>query len=128
MNLTVRFLPKALPQASGSALGIADPSDNYAAAFLFYDRILALRTEKRLLFPMFGRVLAHEITHLLLPNEAHSDSGLMRGQWNTADLTVTSTACLGLSARSGQLMYQEALRRTRVQSVKIFDQHNIGIR
>lgn len=114
-DITVRFLPKALPQAAATALGFANSSADSAAAFLFYDRIAALRTERRLLFPMFGRVLAHEITHLLLPNEAHSDSGLMRGLWSTSDLTVTSTACLFLSARSVQLMYGEALRRVRIK-------------
>src|SRR5690242_8152099 len=63
-DLIVRFLPKALPQATTAALGIADSSDDYAAGFIFYDRMLALRTQTRLLAPMLGRVMAHEIIHL----------------------------------------------------------------
>ena len=114
-DLTVRLLPKALPQTSASALGIADFSDDAAAAFLFYDRIVALRTYERFLSPMLGRVLAHEVAHLLLPSEGHSSYGLMRAWWSTDDLTVTSTACLALSARSVQLMYGEALRRVRIK-------------
>jgi hypothetical protein len=110
-DLTIRFLPKALPQASVRALGAADSSADYATAFIFYDRILALRTHTHLLPPMLGRVLAHEITHLLLPQEGHAGVGLMRSQWSADDLHFTSTTCLGLSARSVQFMHTEALRR-----------------
>ena len=107
----LRFLPKALPQASTSALGMAASSPGYAAAFIFYDRILAFRTHTRLVPAMLGRVLAHEITHILLPQEHHAAFGLMRGQWTADDLHITSTACLGLSARSLQFMHREVLRR-----------------
>lgn len=110
-ELTIRILPKALPQASATALGIAAPSSDNAAAFLFYDRIVALRTDTRVLFSVLGRVLAHEVTHLLLPGEGHSDQGLMRAEWSTDDLTLTSTACVGLSPSSVRFMYREALRR-----------------
>ena len=111
-NLIVRFLPKALPQASARALGIAGTSADHATAFIFYDRILAVRTHTNLLPAMLGRVLAHEITHLLLPEEDHAGFGLMRDQWSADDLRFTSTACLGLSAQSVQSMHREALRRT----------------
>jgi hypothetical protein len=110
-DLIIRFLPKALPQASARALGIAGSSADYATAFIFYDRILALRTHMHLLPAMLGRVLAHEITHLLLPEEDHAGFGLMRGQWSADDLLFTSAACLGLSGRSIQFMHREALRR-----------------
>jgi hypothetical protein len=111
MDLVIRLTRKASPQASARTLGIAVSSSGYATAFLFYDRVLALRTQKRFLPVMLGRVLAHEITHLLLPEEEHASLGLMRGQWSVKDLNQSSTACLGLSARSIQLMQREALRR-----------------
>jgi hypothetical protein len=110
-DLTIRFLPKALPEASVRALGAAASSADYATAFIFYDRILALRTHTHLLPPMLGRVLAHEITHLLSPQEHHTGFGLMRRQWSADDLLFTSSACLGLSAKSVQIMHREALRR-----------------
>ena len=106
--LIVRFLRKALPQASARALGIAGASADYATAFIFYDRILALRTHTKLLPAMLGRVLAHEITHLLLPEENHATFGLMRGEWSADDLVFNSTACLGLSARSVELIGRRA--------------------
>jgi hypothetical protein len=82
-----------------------------ATAFIFYDRILALRSHTRMLSPMIGRVLAHEITHLLIPEEKHTNAGLMRGQWSMEDLSLTSAACRGLSARAIQRMRGEALRK-----------------
>jgi hypothetical protein len=112
-DLVIRLTRKALPQVSARTLGIAGSSAEYATAFLFYDRVLALRTQTRFLPAMLGRVLAHEITHLLLPQEDHAELGLMRGHWSGEDLQGTSTACLGLSVRSVQLMQGEALRRVR---------------
>jgi hypothetical protein len=110
-DLIIRFLPRALEQASPAALGIAGSSTDYATAFIFCDRILARRTHTQLLPVMLGRVLAHEITHLLLPHEAHVDFGLMRGQWSTDDLRISSSASQGLSSRWLQFMHGQALRR-----------------
>jgi hypothetical protein len=106
-----------LPQASARALGISGSSAEYATAFIFCDRILALRTHTHLLPAMLGRVLAHEIRHLLLPQANHTGFGLMRSQWNADDLLFTSVACLGLSGRSVQLMHREVLRRMVPQTV-----------
>jgi hypothetical protein len=110
-DLIVRFVAKALPQASGHALGIAGSSDGHGVAFVFYDRVAGLRTHSRLLPAMLGRVMAHEITHLLLPDEKHAGVGLMRGQWAADDLQITSSTCLGLPAASVHFMEKEALRR-----------------
>jgi len=110
-DLVVRFIRKALPKASTSALGIAGSSDSQGVAFVFYERVLALRTPTRPLPMMLGRVIAHELTHLLLPEQGHSDVGLMRGQWAADDLRITSSACLRLPTTSVQFMEKEALRR-----------------
>jgi hypothetical protein len=110
-DLVVRVLAKALPQASASALGIAGTNGGEAAAFIFYDRMVSLRTQARSLPSIVGRVLAHEITHLLLPRESHSELGLMRGHWTADDMRTVSSACTGVSAASGKLMQNEALRR-----------------
>jgi hypothetical protein len=105
-DLIVRILPKALPKVSTAALGITDSSDRYAAAFVFYERVVALRTHTRILPVMLGRVIAHEISHLLLPQQDHSELGLMRGQWASDDLRITSSTCIGLPAKSVQFMHK----------------------
>ncbi|HEY7303102.1 MAG TPA: hypothetical protein VH601_03235 [Bryobacteraceae bacterium] len=110
-DLIVRIVAKALPQAGEHALGIAGSSDDYGIAFIFYDRVASLRTHTRLLPVMLGRVMAHEIAHLLLPEQSHAGAGLMRGQWAADDLQMTSMNNLGLSAESVQFMQKEALRR-----------------
>lgn len=112
----VRFLAKALPQADPSALGIAGSSGESPVAFIFYDRIAAKRSHSRLMPVMLGRVVAHEITHLLLPEEDHSRLGLMRGQWGDEDLLITSSTSLGLPVPSLLLMQKEALRRATIRS------------
>lgn len=110
-DLVVRVLPKALPQVSANVMGIAGSSSGMATAFIFYDRMLSVRTQARPLPSILGRVMAHEITHLLLPPESHSDFGLMRGQWSGEDLQMGSFACMGLPSSSVRLMQKEAVRR-----------------
>ena len=110
-GLIVRFIPKALPQASSSALGIAGSTGDSPVAFVFCDRVAALRSHTRLFPVMLGRVMAHELTHLLLPEQAHSETGLMRGEWVADDLRITSSAYLGLPAHSVLLMQREVVRR-----------------
>ena len=92
-------------------LGLPTSKVGETIAFLFYDRIVALRTQAISLHSILGRVLAHEIVHVLLPDERHSDFGLMRGQWSTDDLRTDSGACIGLPVASVRLMRKEALRR-----------------
>lgn len=110
-DLVIRVFAKALPQASPDALGIASSKRQDAIAFIFYDRIIALRTQATPLPSIVGRVLAHEIVHELLPGQSHSDFGLMRGQWSTSDLRMDSSACMGFPRASVQLMQKEAVRR-----------------
>ena len=113
-DLIVRILKKALPQASGAALGINDSSDSSAAAFVFYDRVFALRSYTLSVPVMLGRVIAHEITHLLLPREPHSNGGLMKAQWTAEDLQPQRSAGLGLARESLEFLEIEALRRERM--------------
>lgn len=110
-DLTVRIVAAALPPATPQALGLAAWSGDLAAAFIFYDRVLALRTNTRFVPSILGRVMAHEITHLLLGADSHSEIGLMRGQWSADDLRTVNSAWLGLPVRSVQSMQKEARRR-----------------
>jgi hypothetical protein len=67
-----------LPGASGCTLGFA--AKRPAVAYTFYNRI----NEQALLYPinvrrLLGRVIAHELGHVLLPPNSHSLHGIMRG-------------------------------------------------
>jgi hypothetical protein len=110
-DLVIRFVPHAVPPASATALAMALRSPDPGVAFIFYDRVTALQTSTSLLQTMLGRVVAHEITHLLLPEEEHSHSGLMRADWKQDDLRFTSTASGNFSTRLIDLLKKEARRR-----------------
>lgn len=97
---------------------MAVPSQHAAIAFIFYDRVVALQPSTSVLFAMLGRVLAHEIIHLLLPQEKHSALGLMRGDWAPDDLIFANPVCLRLTAKSIQLLHREALRRTQATNMQ----------
>ncbi len=67
-----------LPGASGCTLGFA--AKRPAVAYAYYNRII----EQSLLYPidvrvLLGRVIAHELGHVLLPPNSHSRLGIMRG-------------------------------------------------
>jgi hypothetical protein len=67
-----------LPGASGCTLGFA--AKRPAVAYTFCNRI----NEQALLYPinvrrLLGRVIAHELGHVLLPPNSHSLHGIMRG-------------------------------------------------
>lgn len=111
VELSVRLLSQGLPEVPRTVLGVAISAADGGGALIFYDRVLALRADSRPLPAILGRVLAHELIHLLLPLEGHASLGLMRGHWNVEDLSVTSAKCLGLSARSVDLIRREVTRR-----------------
>jgi hypothetical protein len=96
-DLTVRILAKALPQANSRVVGMASGPASSRAVFLFYDRIASLRAFNNILPDILGRVMAHELLHLLVPAEGHTDAGLMTAQWSAAYLERRNSNRLGLS-------------------------------
>lgn len=101
-ELTVRIVEKAMPSATSSALGTAAWSEKEGGAFIFYDQAMALRTHSRPLMHILGRVMAHEIMHLLLPEDEHTDMGLMRGLWYVDDFRFDSQACSQLACAAAK--------------------------
>ena len=76
---------------SGRALGtsVIDASTGAGTlATVFVDRIEVMAERARAdRWAMVGRVMAHEIGHLVLGSNAHSGTGLMREIWTLAELT-----------------------------------------
>ena len=73
-------------------------------ATVFVDRIKAMAHHARAdQWVMTGRVMAHEIGHLLLGTGAHSKTGLMRELWTAAELTRN---------RAQDWMFSSAQRQT----------------
>ena len=68
------------------ALGFTRPFDAEKVVTVIYDRILAATTANpRNRAVLLAHVLAHEIGHALIENDAHSPEGIMKGQWTAED-------------------------------------------
>jgi hypothetical protein len=70
------------------AFGVAFLSDDGWGTFcdVFYDRILELHRGGRASEEtILGMVMGHELGHLLLGSNSHSDTGIMRPKWQSED-------------------------------------------
>jgi hypothetical protein len=93
------FPMKALGLA---AVGQLEPG---RIAFIAYDRIQqAAWCSGWSTAEMLAVVVAHEVGHLLLPPDAHTPAGLMRGSWTVDDLRRTSREALGFTSAEGALI------------------------
>jgi hypothetical protein len=95
--------------ALGTAPGSLDGPGHIA--YVFYSRLPILEVGND--DEIIGLVIAHEIGHLLLPYGSHSDTGIMRGQWDIRDLRRVSLHALGFT----QFQAQEIRRRASVTAV-----------
>jgi hypothetical protein len=86
-RFTVRIVPQVLGYStSGSpVMGVALRNAKGSTAQVFYKQVQDFaRVHRADLGGVLGYVIAHEVGHLLLPGNAHSPTGLMQAQWDTA--------------------------------------------
>lgn len=122
LDLVLRILPRhmaiklaARNEPLGSAQTCAE-SEPACELNVFYHRVDELAVEGYRSDRILGYVIAHEVAHVLL-GPAHSEEGIMRGQWTRNDLQRISWG-LQLdftSDQSKRLRY--AVLRRRTQSV-----------
>ena len=68
------------------AVAVAAHTGRGRLAYVVWPRVEAFADAKRVQAArVLGRVIAHELGHLLLGHNAHSDEGIMRAHWNKAD-------------------------------------------
>ena len=94
-DYVVSILPEAMAdrlEHSGDALGSANESeDGFGRAQIFYDKIRTVAGGNTApFFALLGRVMAHEIGHLLLGDNKHSRSGIMTAAWSDPELEMRS--------------------------------------
>jgi hypothetical protein len=61
---------------------------------------------------LLGRVIAHEISHLLIGTRDHAPHGLMRGEWRASELARQRPSDWRLSRTDGLRIRQAIRRRT----------------
>ena len=76
---------KIAPDALGMAI-VSPPGGGRIAYVLFHRVRLAARDARSSATDVLGMVIAHELGHLMLPDGAHSNKGLMRAKWNITEL------------------------------------------
>jgi len=83
-----------------STVGISFSAENGRGCYadLFYEPIQQLEEETHVSPSIIlGHAMAHELGHLLLGTNSHSESGLMRAHWTREDLTNASKGKLRFS-------------------------------
>ncbi len=72
---------------------------------VFYDRVLDSRRDNMSLSAAFlGHILAHEITHVLQGIARHSETGLMKSEWSSADRDQIKVAPLPFAPEDIELI------------------------
>jgi hypothetical protein len=101
-TIILRIVP-AIPDSLGaSALGYAlTPGVDGLYATISFPRVqvcVAHQTASAAGLPqVLGHAMAHEIGHILLGTNSHSDAGLMQQNWNARALNDASKGCLNFS-------------------------------
>jgi hypothetical protein len=126
-DIQLKILPGLMAERLGlrdGVLGVAPGAETgRRLAYILYNRVQALgdRQSSRRVHgdicgsastaQILGHAMAHEIGHLLLNLKTHSDSGIMRANW---DVRMLQDACYGyllFTREQGEAMRTEVNRR-----------------
>lgn len=118
MAVDLRILPQSMASrltSSRGQLGFALPSarpGRASAAWVFYHRVEELAEGKDASEPqILAHAIAHEIGHLLLGPDRHSDHGIMRANWGRRDLQEAGRGQLFFTAEQGERIRAEVRAR-----------------
>jgi hypothetical protein len=115
--LVVRIVRGGLPAAIlPRMLGYAFPwTRNGVHAIIMYDRIeTAAVSEASSVDKILGSALAHEVGHVLLRSEQHSQSGVMKAVWSRADYQRLAVRQLEFLPYQAVMLREEVRRRARL--------------
>jgi hypothetical protein len=118
MAVDLRILPQSMAarlRSSGEQVGFALPSTHpgrASAAWVFYHRVEVLAEGKDASeSQILGHAIAHEIGHLLLGPDRHSDHGIMRANWGPRDLQEAARGQLVFTTEQGERIRREVRAR-----------------
>ena len=94
---TVTIVTQALgyPRASSPVMGTALRVKSGPLARIFFRQVQDFAREHRVdLSTVLAYVIAHELGHLMLPGNAHSNTGVIQAEWDSALAREASTGSL----------------------------------
>ena len=122
--LYLRILPDSMAnrlEQRFEAIGSAYPTDDNSGqiASVFYDRLQGLPASATCSRgTMLGHVIAHELGHLLLGRNSHSESGIMSANWQRDNQIVRiRTGALLFRPEEGERIRRNVSERQRLLSV-----------
>jgi hypothetical protein len=107
-HLHVRIVPRSRNLTS-STFGVSYLSADGTGCYsdIFFAPIVDLHSSSgQDIGPILGHVMAHEIAHLLLGANSHSEAGIMRAHWQGKELVGTSKGELLFTEEQSQAMRQ----------------------
>jgi hypothetical protein len=130
MDLYLRILNKEMAKrtrTTNHCMGYAMVSGRFPTiASVFYHRAVELEAGKSgARAEILGGILAHEIGHLMLAENSHSGTGVLRAQWGDEDLRMIARGRLWFTPEQAARMVSLAKERIRAaQSVAEFRQQS----
>lgn len=86
---------------SATALGVTVTGERSRRAYVIWPRVENVARRSAVgLDAMLAVAIAHEIGHILLPQNAHGKRGSMRETWDANDLRLAAAGLLGFSRES----------------------------
>lgn len=127
LQLRIFILPQAMARPLEERLpnmahvfGVAPRTEDNPGhlVYIFYHRVEELVQKQWLLEytpRILGLAMAHEIGHLLLPSNSHTETGIMRAHWyfpSKLDFLFATYGRLEFTPKQGELIRSEVLRRS----------------
>jgi hypothetical protein len=100
------------PRATGNALGYTFNDSSGWSAVVVWPRVKALVSYMTCSGEILGRVMAHELGHLLIGQRRHSDFGVMRALWSLANLRADQGALFVFTKDDVAQMHENLTRAT----------------
>jgi hypothetical protein len=126
-HIWLNILSPAMASRAGlpnSTMGFAPGSGpDRRVVDVFYQRVNELAESQAMLWAqgmiplnaktgqVLGAVIAHEIGHVLLNLSSHTQTGIMRGDWDQEDLYDVSAGCLLFTSYQAEVIRTELVRR-----------------
>jgi hypothetical protein len=114
----INYRAEARKNGVPDAVGYAFPFGEWSYASISYELIQELAkafSGRPSLAEILGHVMAHEIGHLVLRSERHSQVGIMRAKWNVQDWENAAQGHLNFTPQDADSLRNEVLKRANVK-------------